>query len=489
MLFNSYEYIFLFFPVSILFYFYLNRKRLIIASKTWLVFVSLFYFSWLNIAFLPLLLISIMFNYAVGTGITRYVTEHRDDKKKLLVIIGITGNMLLLIYFKYMDFFIMNVNYLMKSNFELMHIVLPLGISFFTFTQIAYLVDSYRGEVKEYDLLNYSLFVTFFPHLLAGPIIHHKEMMPQFNMKRTKILNYENLSKGIYLFAIGLFKKVLIADVFASWVGKGFEHSNDLHFISAWFTSLSYTFQIYFDFSGYTDMALGAGLMFNIKLPYNFDSPYKSTDIREYWRRWHMTLSRFLRDYVYIPLGGNRQKEYRIYLNLIVTFLLGGLWHGAGWTFVLWGLLHGVAMSVHRLWTMTNIKLNKVVAWFVTFNFINITWVFFRASSIDVAMNIIQGMVGMKGFVLPMSLACKLSVLKNLGVIFVDDWLLYLRETTMRVLSYIIVSFIIVVIFKNSNSMIEKFRPTYQTAFFTIVLAIVGIFHLSQVTEFIYFNF
>ncbi|MGB6019807.1 MAG: MBOAT family O-acyltransferase, partial [Sulfurimonadaceae bacterium] len=267
------------------------------------------------------------------------------------------------------------------------------AISFFTFQQIAYLVDSYRGETAEYDFLNYALFVTFFPQLIAGPIVHHAEMMPQFASKWNLVKNYKNIATGLFIFSIGLFKKVVIADTFAKWATAGFDHAETLNLLEAWATSLSYTFQLYFDFSGYTDMAIGAALLFNIKLPINFNSPYKALDIQDFWRRWHITLSRFLRDYIYIPLGGNRKGSFRTYNNLLATFILGGIWHGAGWTFVFWGLLHGMALVVHRFWKSIGFTMPNILAWFITFNFINIAWVFFRAREWDDAIKVLTGMV------------------------------------------------------------------------------------------------
>ena len=297
-------------------------------------------------------------------------------------------------YFKYTDFFIENINLLADGNVPTLDLALPLAISFFTFQQISYLVDSYRQETKEYDFLNYALFVTFFPQLIAGPIVHHKEMMPQFSKTRNKVKNYKNITIGLFIFSIGLFKKVVIADTFSVWATAGFDTATALNLFEAWATSLSYTFQLYFDFSGYADMAIGAALLFNIKLPINFNSPYKATDIQGFWRRWHITLSRFLKDYVYIPLGGNRKGDFRTYNNLLATFIIGGIWHGAGWTFVFWGFLHGIALVIHRAWSKLGFKLWTWLAWLITFNFINISWVFFRAKEWGDAVKVLGGMIG-----------------------------------------------------------------------------------------------
>jgi len=346
MLFSTYEFIFLFLPVTFFGYFYLNKKRLTTASKAWLVVTSLFFYSWWNVAYLPLILVSMLFNYVVGSSLSEGGQSKKRPPRKLILTFGIISNVALLAYFKYADFLIENLNYIPDVQVDALNLALPLAISFFTFQQIAYLVDSYKLETKEYDFLNYAVFVSFFPQLIAGPIVHHKEMMPQFDNNRSKIINYQNVLMGLFIFSIGLFKKVVIADSLAVWVSSGFDVATTLNFFEAWAVSLSYTFQLYFDFSGYVDMAIGLGLLFNIKLPINFNSPYKATNIQDFWRRWHMTLSRFLRDYVYIPLGGNRVGPFRVYFNLLATFVIGGIWHGAGWTFIFWGFLHGMALVI-----------------------------------------------------------------------------------------------------------------------------------------------
>ena len=313
------------------------------------------------------------FNYAIGSILTKAnKEEYYKLSSKQILIFGIFCNIALLGYFKYSDFFIDNINYFTSSNIPTLHLALPLAISFFTFQQISYLVDSYNKEIKQkqHNFLNYSLFVTFFPQLIAGLIVHHKEMMPQFANIKNKVKNYKNIAMGLFIFSMGLFKKVVIADTFAIWANAGFDVASTLNLFEAWATSLSYTFELYFDFSGYTDMAIGIALLFNIKLPINFNSPYKALNIQDFWRRWHITLSRFLRDYVYIPLGGNKKSEVRVYANLMATFLIGGIWHGAGWGFVFWGFLHGMALIMHRAWSKLGFKLYAWVSWLITFNFI-----------------------------------------------------------------------------------------------------------------------
>lgn len=463
MLFNSYEFIFLFLPITFFIYFYLNSKRLTSTSIAFLVFASLLFYSWWNIAYLPLILGSMLFNFTIGKSLNAI---KQDSQRTLLLFLGITANLMLLGYFKYADFFISNVNAFLNTHFSLLHLTLPLAISFFTFQQIAYLVDSYRYETKEYDFLKYALFVTFFPQLIAGPIVHHKEMMPQFAKARNKIKNYKNIATGLFIFSIGLFKKVIIADTFSKWATAGFDHSTALTFFEAWATSLSYTFQLYFDFSGYTDMAMGAALLFNITLPINFNSPYKALDIQDFWRRWHITLSRFLREYVYIPLGGNRKGEFRTYTNLLATFILGGLWHGAGWTFVFWGALHGLALMTHRAWKAFGLSMNKYLAWFITFNFVNIAWVFFRAKQWSDVTKVLLGMMGLN------------------GINYIETP--YFDKDYIWQLAIIL---LICVVLKNSTTIVNQHPPQYKHLLLSVVFVTISILKLQEITEFLYFNF
>jgi len=480
MLFNSYEFILIFLPVTLFIYFFLNKQKLVIASKAWLVFTSLLFYSWWNIQYLWLILSSIIFNFSVGTALSRITRTKRSLLSlKAILTFGVTINLVLLGYYKYTNFFISNINQIAGSDFHIQNIILPLGISFFTFTQIAYLVDAYKDEVKEMDYLNYSLFVTFFPHLLAGPILHHKEMMPQFDNLRSKVLNYQNISMGLFLFCIGLFKKTLIADNLAVWANNGFDITSHLTFFEAWLTSLSYTFQLYFDFSGYTDMALGIAMMFNIFLPINFNSPYKACNIQDFWRRWHITLSRFLRDYIYIPLGGNRLSEFKTCQNLFMTFLIGGLWHGAGWTFIFWGGLHGLALVIHRFWKKLNITMNKFFAWFLTFNFVNICWIFFRAKTWSDALKVLSGMFGFNDFLLPRFTHYSFYFKNSVSGIEWND----------NVVILLVFSFLSFILIKNSNQLAEKFKPNFKTAIVVSVILVIVFFKLGGTSEFLYYRF
>jgi alginate O-acetyltransferase complex protein AlgI len=487
MLFNSHEFIFVFLPITFFIYFYLNHKRLTRASKGFLVCSSLFFYSWWNVAYLPIILASMVFNYIIGKSLNKACkNKSKEFSKKTILTFGIIFNLSLLGYFKYTDFLIENFNLAFNSNAELLQLALPLAISFFTFQQIAYLVDSYRQETKEYEFLNYALFVTFFPQLIAGPIVHHKEMMPQFAKTSNKVKNYRNIAIGIFIFSIGLFKKVVIADTFAVWATNGFNVAITLNLLEAWATSLSYTFQLYFDFSGYTDMAIGLALLFNIRLPANFNSPYKATNIQDFWKRWHITLSRFLRDYVYIPLGGNRKGEFRTYNNLMATFIIGGLWHGAGWTFVFWGFLHGIAIMVHRFWSKLGFKLWTWLAWLITFNFVNIAWVFFRAKGWDDAVKILSGMIGLGGIKIHTVLQSKLSFLENYGIEFGPYGAIKLRALEIL---WFVFGFILILLFKNSTEQANRFKTNLWYLFINSIVLFTLLSLLGSVSEFLYFNF
>ena len=406
--------------------------------------------------------------------------------KKILLITGILFNLLLLSYFKYSDFFLQNINAVFDSNYPALNLILPLAISFFTFQQIAFLVDSFKGLVKKHTFLEYVVFVTFFPQLIAGPIVHHKEMMPQFNKLSNKLISYKNIYLGVFIFSIGLFKKVVIADNFSIWASNGFDVMDQLNLIEAWVTSLSYTFQLYFDFSGYADMALGAALLFNISLPINFNSPYKSTNIRDFWKRWHITLSRFLRDYVYIPMGGNKKGNFKLYSNLFTTFLIGGLWHGAGWTFIFWGLMHAIAIIFHRVWTGIGINLNKYLAWFLTFNFINLSWVFFRAEQWEDAIKIIKGMFGFSGILIP-SIMQNYPFLNSSNLMFGEVYINFNSDTEITL--WLFFAFFITLFLRNSNQILRTFETNNKTLVFIVLMFLISLMHLDKNVDFIYFNF
>src|SRR6202158_5931132 len=394
MLFNSYAFIFLFLPIALVGYFVMGRLGNL-APVIWLALASLVFYSVSNWQFVPLLLASVAFNYVIGLLLIS--KRLRPGLRVAVLTVGVTGDLLVLGTFKYAGFLAANLNAVFSTGLTL-DILLPVGISFYTFTQIAFLVDAYRGNVARYALPHYALFVTYFPHLIAGPILHHKDMIPQFERAESKRPDAHLILCGLIIFAIGLFKKTCLADGIQPFVALAFGPATP-SFAQAWIGALAYTFQLYFDFSGYSDMAIGISLMFGVFLPLNFNSPYKATNIVDFWRRWHMTLSQFLRDYLYIPLGGNRRGPALRYVNLMITMALGGLWHGAAWTFVIWGVLHGLYLCVNHAWNNYGPAIPprlapsaNLVALVLTFLSVVVAWVFFRADSLSTALYVLSKM-------------------------------------------------------------------------------------------------
>lgn len=485
MLFNSYIFILCFLPITFFTYFILNRFKMTKSATLSLLIASLIFYAYFNINYLPIILTSIFGNYILN----KIIRNIKNKKvKKLVLFLGLIFNVGIIFYFKYFDFFITNINVALKTNFNLLKLILPLGISFFTFQQISYIIDVYKGEVEDYKFIDYALFVTFFPQLIAGPIVLHSEIIPQFQNKNNKKIDYSNVLKGLYAFSLGLFKKVIIADTFGIVVNRVFDvlgpNTNTTNLIIG---MISYTIQIYFDFSGYCDMATGIALLFNIKLPINFNSPYKSYNINEFWDRWHMTLTRFLTTYVYIPLGGNRKGKIRTYINIMIVFLVSGIWHGANFTFILWGLLHGLASVIVRIFKKTFDKINPVFLWIMNFIFINITWIFFRASSVTNAISMIKNMLSCNFGPIDSKIfiAFQLPELKQI----VD--IMRFRNPNICIYMLLFFAFAVIAILcmQNTNEKLENFNPNYKKVFTIVVLTVWGIVSLSGVSTFLYFNF
>ena len=442
MLFSSLEFILIFLPLVALGFFALGRLGNRQLAIGWLVAASLIFYAYWKPPYLVLLMASMAGNFAVGKWLDR--TTGTTPKRKALLVAGIAANLLLLGYYKYSNFVVESLGNLAGTNWEMEKIFLPLAISFFTFQQIAFLVDQYRGNDIQYSFLDYCLFVTFFPQLIAGPIVHHKAVLPQFSDPKTFKPQDENLAVGLTIFILGLFKKIVIADHAADFANPVFEITAGggmPTWAEAWTGALAYSFQLYFDFSGYSDMAIGLGRMFGIALPMNFNSPYKATSIVDFWRRWHITLSVFLRDYLYIPLGGNRHGPVRRYVNLFLTMLLGGLWHGAGWTYILWGALHGFYLCVNHAW----ISLRKKVGWSPTYNpwwwrtlacaftffAVLIGWVIFRSENISSAITILEVMSGLHGF----ELATSFKAGETAGILLLIGGLTWLCPNTQQLMA------------------------------------------------------
>ncbi len=414
MLFNSYEFLCFFFPLTCALFFALCATGWPRAAAGWLGLMSLVFYGYWSPRYVLLLLASIVVNFFLGQLLLKCRAGESRLRAKHVLIAAVTANLATLAYFKYANFFVASLREASGLDIHIAQIVLPIGISFFTFTQIAFLVDTFQGKVREARFVPYLLFVSYFPHLIAGPVLHHAEMMPQFGKAETYRFKIDNVVSGMALLGIGLFKKVILADGIQPFVAPAFDGpaAQLLTGFEAWGGVLAYSLQLYFDFSGYSDMAIGLSRVFNVELPLNFASPYRAWNISEFWRRWHMTLSRFLRDYLYFPLGGNRHGKLRRYFNLMVTMLLGGLWHGAGWTFVIWGGLHGFYLVINHAWQAATGNIPGAQRWLdsrfataagvlVTFVAVTIAWTFFRATSFDAALRMLTAMSGANGWTLP----------------------------------------------------------------------------------------
>ena len=477
MLFNSYVFLLAFLPLTLLGYFLLGRlPERIPLNKVFLVVASFVFYGYNNPSYVPIIAASILGNYALSQAMLR--CEKRAVRLPLMLL-GLAGNLGVLFFFKYHDFFVSNLNSALGLSLRLYRLALPLGISFFTFQQLSYVIDSYRRTVPRYNILDYALFVTFFPQLVAGPIVLHSEIVPQFADSRNRRFNFDNFAPGLYALALGLFKKVIVADTFGVAVEAGFKAAGALNTPEAWCVALGYTLQLYFDFSGYCDTATGVALMFNIRLPLNFNSPYKSLNIREFWQRWHITLSRFLTSYVYFPLGGSRRGAARTCLNLLVVFLLSGLWHGAGWMFLLWGLLHGAASVVYRLCRRQYDALHPALQWMLTVLFVVIAWVFFRAENLSDALSILRAMFAMdfgpirEGIVSAFALPG--GILSRFNAQFMLAWFALALGACLGL--------------RNTYEKTMAFRPTLARALMTVALILYVTLSLSRVSVFLYFNF
>ncbi|WP_343250796.1 MBOAT family O-acyltransferase [Diplocloster hominis] len=474
MVFASYEFVFVFLPVVAVIYFLLGKISTIRIQHLFLVLASLFFYGYFNVSYLWIIMASIVVNYGIA------VSMQRMERIRLpLFVLGILVNVGLLGYFKYYDFFVENINAVFHADFALKHILLPLGISFFTFQQLSFLVSVFKKEEKIGHFIDYCLFVTFFPQLVAGPIVLYKEMMPQFQEEKRRHMNYENMATGFGIFALGMFKKAVLADTLNVFVGNGFGSPAGLGFLPAWLTALSYTLQIYFDFSGYSDMAIGIGRMFNIHLPVNFNSPYKSASVTEFWKRWHITLGRALSTYVYIPLGGNRKGLPRTCINLMLVFLVSGLWHGAAWTFVIWGALHGLVSVFERIFHKQLDKLPHILRVAGTFLFVNAAWVLFRADSPGTALALLKEMF------LPASFN-----LAGVSKIAADGIINFPMAANLLLVAGMVL-ILLFIVFRNRNTLEMMKGFTYNRTYMALIAAAfcIAVIHLSRESVFIYFNF
>lgn len=483
MLFNSYVFVLLFLPLCLLGYFGLNHFKKYKLAQIFLFGMSLWFYGYFNPSYLLVILCSVLLNYSTYQLMK---VQKFYPYRKMIMILGVALNVGILCYFKYMDFFIGNINGLFKTEIPFLKIALPLGISFFTFQQISFIVDAYKGEIEEYDFWDYTNFVTFFPQLIAGPIVTHDELVPQFKDLEKKKFNWDNFAEGVYIFAFGMAKKVLLADTFGDVVNYGFVTINQLTALSALIVMLSYTIQIYFDFSGYCDMAIGIGKMMNIDLPLNFNSPYKALTITEFWDRWHMTLTRFLTKYVYIPLGGSRKGHVRTYVNIMIVFFVSGLWHGASWNFVFWGVCHGLFMVITRMFKSFFDRLHPVFNWCMTFSFVNVLWLFFRAENFSQALTVLKALFSWNFYLDQVIVDMfRLTELKKLLSFFrVED-----AYPNFLITAFFLTAFVLILGCSNAYEKMKKFKPTFSRLILSVFLLTWCVFSFAGISEFIYFNF
>ena len=503
MLFNSYIFIFLFLPTVLIGWYGLNRLKQYKLANLFLAGMSLWFYGYFNVYYLAIILSSIGLNYTLSFLLTfvREDSAHRRLWNRIGLCSGIFLNLGILFYFKYYDFFIENINYVFHTDYTLKHILLPLGISFFTFQQLSFVIDRCLGRSEHYSLLNYLTFVTFFPQLIAGPIVLYKEMIPQFEDLSRRRFDASSFARGIYLFILGLSKKVLLADTFALVANYGFAQTFSLDSISTVAVILSYTFELYFDFSGYSDMAIGLGKMFNIELPVNFDAPYRSCSIKEFWQRWHITLSRFFITYVYIPLGGSRKGRVRMLLNTFIVFLLSGLWHGSAWTYVAWGAMQGLLVVWDSLGIIgvrgreekrpARFHIPPCLGWIFTFPLFNLALFFFRSQSMSGAIQLFQNLFS----------GCYTGKIYEIAAQLDISELYVIRQaldmTAPHLINYMYLFFLLLLFML---SFFLVFRPTAyertmqgemtsKKCWIACILLLWCIISLSQVSTFLYFNF
>ncbi len=450
MLFNSLEFLYLFLPVTAGLFYLASHFRLLRLSKHILLWASFCFYAYWKVSYFLLILFKIITNYFLAVAIGK-------GGGKRWLWLGAVFNLGILCYFKYWGFLTLQTAAVVS---------IPLGISFYTFTQMAYLEDLHQKKTRFKGLMPYSLFVIFFPHLIAGPIVHYSQIMPQLDRVRTYVATYRNLFAGIFFFLIGLFQKVVIADSLGPMADTGFANAPLLNLLEAWAALLAYAAQIYFDFAGYSNMAIGLALLFNVRFPVNFNSPYQAVSLIDFWRRWHMTLSFFLRDYLYFRLGGNRLGHLRQYANIFFTMLIGGLWHGAGWTFILWGGYHGLLLVLNHFWENRGFKIPRRVGQAVTFFLVVYGWVFFRSPDLSSALEMTRGLFGWHGF-------------QWTGNYFIAK----------RQMLLLILPLFIIFVFPNAEYWARRMRPSRRWGFVFCALFMAGILCLNSESAFLYFQF
>ena len=484
MLFNSYIFILLFFPLALACYYGLNRFRHFELSKIFLVVMSLWFYAYFHPSYIFIILSSICVNYLFSK-----LMRYKPGMKRFFLVSGIVFNIALLFVFKYLGFTVSIINGAFDLSVAIPAILMPLGISFYTFQQISYLIDSSRNEVVKHSFTDYCLFVSFFPQLVAGPIVKQADMIPQFADATRKTFDDSYFAKGIFRFSKGLAKKVLLADTLSAAVDYGYMHVVTMSTFESWIVAVMYSLQLYFDFSGYCDMACGIANCFHIDLPENFNIPYFATSISDFWKRWHITLTSFLTKYVYIPLGGNRKGRARTLINILIVYLLSGIWHGADWSFIVWGMMHGIALCLYRLFGKSWDKLPAFIKVFFTFIFVTVAWVFFRAEDLSQAFGFLKVMFSARG--------------ASLSTVFLEEFnvieLTYIEDHIhapgafsglFPMINMLIISVVcLLVLFSEKRSAGKKFVPTGKNAILCTVLIVWSVISFSGVSEFLYFNF
>lgn len=481
MQFNSYIFILLFLPVTVFLYFMANYCISINAGNILLILASFIYYMYIGKRCFCILLFSILINYLLSRAI-------KDKKSNMIFAITIAFNIGILLYFKYCNFFILNVNKIFKHEYSLQNIILPLGISFITFQQIAYIVNIYKGKMPEHSFFDYLLFIIYFPKIIMGPLVDPIEFMASIKDQSRRYLNSENFVIGIRMFNLGLFKKLIFADTFAKAVNWGFANISSVSSVDLIIVMLAYTFQIYFDFSGYSDMAIGISKLFNIELPMNFNSPYKAYSIRDFWKRWHMSLTGFLTKYIYFPLGGNRKGRTRTYVNMIIVFLVSGFWHGANWTFILWGALHGMIASLERIFDDKLKKVHQGFKWFITFIITNILWLLFRSESIIQWKNILKDILRFQDTSVSSALIACFN-LPETHAIYRFSHLLKVENAVrgFDMLVFFIAAFTIVMLFENNYK--RRYRNNILTVILSVCIFVWSLISLGCESSFVYFGF
>lgn len=487
MLFNSYIFVLLFLPMAVLGYYLINSTKKYRLGLAFLIGMSLWFIGYMNVKYLLPFMLSVVVTYVL----VRVMQQQKEQRARKVILVGdIVFHLGMLFLFKYYNFFIENVNSVFGRDYALLHLIMPLGISFYTFQQITYCVDCYRNPELKDGFLEYAAYIAFFSQFIQGPIVLREELLPQFLDEKKKQFCAESFAEGLYAFSMGMGKKVLLADNLAKLVNAGYGNIEQLNSGSALLTILSYTLQIYFDFSGYCDMALGIGKMFGITLPINFNSPYKAESIDDFWDRWHITLTRFFTKYVYIPLGGSRKGTLRTYLNVFFIFLLSGIWHGAAWTFIIWGVLHGIAKLFKRLLRQIKFRILRMIEWFLTFLFVNAAWVFFRADSLKQAMTLLgrvfTGGLGKLNEAMYESFnhSIEVSILQRLDVIGI-----FTNYSGVYAVLFVLILFFSCILMKNTQEKLQTFSCTMEKLFVTVAVLFLSVISFSGISEFIYFNF